>query len=249
MYSFTPIIGDSIPYEDSSKGAVAVAGMDYINSSPMKVAKQKTSAKTRRVSKPDIFDKFAVDTVVVDQETAAYEAAAADERNSFPYRAEATLLGNTSLRPDMPVFLDGIGEPYSGYWTVLEATHIFEEKTRGVHTYTTEVVVGTDSLGEADVWTDGKRVQYPAAPFSRIVDPTIKNTQKRANITLAGNSYKLPKQVRGPFTRTENKPAPNTKVANTAPVWKSDNADLVRPDKKSTTPYHVVSRLQKKGLR
>ena len=248
MQSFEPIVGDSVPYEDAIKGAVAVSGMDYINDTPLTRTEKSLKMKTRKVSKPEMFDIFSTSTVIVDHETASYEAKAAEDRNSFPYRATAVVKGFSEARPDMPVFLDGIGEPYSGYWTVLEVTHCFEEKTRGAHTYTTTLVVGTDSLGDADVWTDGKRIDSPSSTKTRVINPKVVSSQKPAKITLAGNSLSVPKQVRGSFSRTENKAVPSKGITTTAPVWKSALPTVVKPDKKSTTPYHVVSRLQKKGL-
>lgn len=247
MYSFKPLIGESIPYEDALKGAVAVSGMDYVNNEPIKNVQQTRNKKTRKLAKPEIFDVFATSVVVTDQETARHEAKAAEDRNVFPYRAEAVLMGDPTIRPDMPIFLDGLGEPYTGYWTVLKVTHSFEEKTRGTHLFTTTVVVGTDSLGDADTWVDGTVVSQPVKSGVRVVTPTVKKTQKKSVSSLTGDSFKVPRQSRGAFTVTETRDAPKSAFQSKPAAWKSNMKTLVEPDKSPSRPYHVVSRLKKAG--
>jgi phage protein D len=249
MYEFTPFIGESLRYEDAEKGAVSVSGMDSVNNETLSFTKQDRNRTTRQISNPDLFDRFATNVVVVDYETAKHEAAAADERNSFPYRAEAVLIGDSTVRPDMPLFLDGLGQTYSGYWTALEVCHKFVEESRGVHTYTTVVTVGTDSLGDSKEWYDGAAVQYPTASAAEVVTPAIKMTQKKPKVELTGPSIALPRQVKGPFVRTENRLSSDPKSASkAAPAWKSNMKTLIEPDKASPTPYYVTSRLQKRGI-
>ena len=247
MYSFKPLIGESIPYEDSLKGAVAVSGMDYINDEPIKNVNQTRNKKTRKLAKPEIFDIFATSVVITDQETARHEAKAAEDRNSFPYRAEAVLMGDPTIRPDMPIFLDGIGDPYTGYWTVLKVTHSFEEKTRGTHLFTTKVVVGTDSLGDSSVWVDGSAISAPLNSEIRLVNPTIKKTQKKPTTSLRGDTFKVPRQSRGSFTVAETRKAPKSAFESKPVTWKSNMKSLVEPDKSPARPYHVVTRLKKAG--
>lgn len=96
----------------------------------------------------------------------------------FPYRAEVEVLGNTELKPMMPVYLEGLGRDYSGYWIVLETTHII---TNAV--YTTKMTVGVDSLGTANVWKDGVDLTITPTPELRTIVPNeIKSNSKPATV-------------------------------------------------------------------
>jgi hypothetical protein len=67
------------------------------------------------------------------------------ETKRYAYRAKATLVGHASVRPYDPIYLDGLPNGMSGYWTVLSVTHIFNGS---VGKYMMEVEVGTDILGD-----------------------------------------------------------------------------------------------------
>jgi hypothetical protein len=248
IYKFSPIVGETISFDGTAKAAIAVAGVDRVNKSPMRIAKQKANKKTRRITTPEFFDIFATNVVATDHETAQFEARAADDRNSFPYRAEVEVIGTTSVRPGMPVYLEGVGTPYTGYWTVLSVTHRFIEKERHRHLYTTEMVVGSDSLGRAGSWTDNKTIVAPTETPVRTVIPNVRQTVRKPSTLLANGQSRLPKKVKTPFGTTVNRSAPPSKI-NAAPVtWKSDTKKAVSTDRGPSRSYHVVARLQKKGL-
>lgn len=66
----------------------------------------------------------------------------------YAYRASATLVGEASIRPYDPIYLDGLPNGLSGYWTVLSAKHIFGGMPLN---YSLHVELGTDVLGDVDV--------------------------------------------------------------------------------------------------
>lgn len=67
------------------------------------------------------------------------------DTNRYQYRATAVLVGNALVKPYEAIYLDGLPNGMSGYWTVLSVTHIFG----GVPSpYMMELVLGTDTLGE-----------------------------------------------------------------------------------------------------
>lgn len=65
----------------------------------------------------------------------------------YAYRAKAVLVGNVLVKPYEPVYLDGLPNGMSGYWTVLSATHIFGGAQAR---YMLEVELGTDLLGDTN---------------------------------------------------------------------------------------------------
>lgn len=65
----------------------------------------------------------------------------------YAYRMKIEAVGNASLRPYDPVYLDGLPNGLSGYWTVLAVTHVFGGKDSE---YKMVLEVGTDTLGDVD---------------------------------------------------------------------------------------------------
>jgi len=105
----------------------------------------------------------------------------------FPYRAQVEVLGNTELKPTMPIYLEGLSTDYSGYWIVLETEHLI---TNAV--YTTKLTAGIDSLGSANVWTDGVSLETPPNPELRTIIPSeIRSSTKPEtilNVAKVGNN-------------------------------------------------------------
>lgn len=167
IYSFKPIVGETLSFDEGAKSATAVSGIDIFNNeSVFKVAKQKKEVSLRKQRQDDFFDRFQSSTVAPDYVSAVYEAEAADVLTMFPYRAEVEVLGNTALKPDMPIYLDGVGPDYTGYWIILEAEHLIENLI-----YTTKLTVGLDSLGIANTWKDGRSLTIPPSPEKRTIIP------------------------------------------------------------------------------
>lgn len=65
----------------------------------------------------------------------------------YAYRAKVVTIGNASVRPYDPIYLDGLPNGMSGYWTVLSVVHVFGGKDSP---YKMEMEVGTDRLGDTD---------------------------------------------------------------------------------------------------
>jgi len=228
LYSFKPIISELMTYDGNTKAAVAVSGVDVLASVPLTVTQQVRNKKTRKKQQLEFIDKFATDTVALDQTVAKFEAEAAENRNYFPYRAEAEVLGNPNLRPDMAVYLNGVGQPYSGYWIILEAEHNIIEQERNMFVYTTTLKLGADSLGASDTWTDSQTINIPASKPQRTVIPNVKQTKVRPVTALASPKRITNQASKSSFGTIENraKQASTTSRANTPVTWKSKTSSL-----------------------
>lgn len=85
---------------------------------------------------------YEVSTSLTDSKFIANDLA---DTNRYQYRASAVLVGNCLVKPYEAIYLDGLPNGMSGYWTVLSVTHIFG----GVPSpYMMELELGTDTLGE-----------------------------------------------------------------------------------------------------
>lgn len=228
LYSFKPIISESMTYDGETKAAVAVTGVDILAGVPLTVTQQIRNKKTRTKQQLEFFDKFSTSTVALDQTVAKFEAEAAENRNYFPYRAEAEVLGNPNLRPDMPIYLNGVGQPYSGYWIILEAEHKIIEEGKSLFLYTTTLKLGADSLGASGVWTDSKTINIPASKPQRTIIPNVKQTKTKPVTALVSPKRVTNQASKSSFGTIENraKTASTTARANTPVVWKSKTSSL-----------------------
>jgi hypothetical protein len=228
VYSFEPIISESIAYDGAWKSAVAVSGVDTFSGEVMSVAQQIRNKKTRGKQQFEFFDSFAVDTVALTSDVAAYEAESAENRNTFPYRATAEVLGSIDVRPDMPIHITGVDAPYNGYWVVLSAEHIIVEEQRNVFKYTTIVELGSDSLGVAQTWTDSQTITAPNAMQKRVVKPNVKQTKVKPKTTLNIKRKNVVDSQKGSFGTINNrsKPAAVRGRATAANTWKSRTRSL-----------------------
>ena len=228
MYSFKPVISESMTYDEGTKAAVAITGVDVLASVPLTVTQQVRNKKTRTKQQLEFFDTFETSVVALDQTVAKFEAEAAENRNYFPYRAEAEVLGNPNLRPDMAVYLNGVGQPYSGYWIILEAEHHIIEVERNLFVYTTTLKVGADSLGSSGTWTDSQTIAIPASKPQRTVIPNVKQTKVKPVTALSSPKRITNQASKSSFGTIENraKQASTTARANTPVVWKSKTSSI-----------------------
>lgn len=91
------------------------------------------------------FQKHQVYDVATSLTESKYIANDLADAKRYQYRARVVLVGNSSVKPYELVYLDGLPNGLSGYWTVLSVKHIFG----GVPAdYTMELEVGTDKLGD-----------------------------------------------------------------------------------------------------
>ncbi|MEI8129540.1 MAG: hypothetical protein WCG95_08000, partial [bacterium] len=199
IYSFTPLIGDAIPYQDAKKSSVAIGGVNRESAVDHVNTNQKSITTTRGKSRPAIFDTYQTNVVAPTFDIAKYESNAADERNRYAYRGTITIMGNPSILPDAPIYLDGIGTSYSGFWTVLSTEHYVKQEV-----YTTTLEVGTDSLGIAGKWTDNKNITAPSQSVKRVVTPGLrqKNLAPKTKLKKIGSNVK--KGAVSPVSKTKN---------------------------------------------
>lgn len=66
----------------------------------------------------------------------------------YQHRASVTVVGNADIRPYDPIYLDGLPNGMSGYWTVLSVVHIFGGLLAN---YMLQLEVGTDVIGETNI--------------------------------------------------------------------------------------------------
>lgn len=202
LYSFQPLIGETIEYDGDMKAAVAISGVDRFSKAPMAQTKQKRNKTTKAKRQDEFFDRFNSLVVAPNSQIATYEADAAEARNSFPYRGMATILGDSTVRPNMPVYLDGLGSTYSGYWTVLSAEHVITETERNVSTYVTNIVIGTDSLGS----TVGAGSARPSATPKRLIKPGVASRAVKASRPVIKKSLRVSNNKnKGSFGKINNR--------------------------------------------
>jgi len=247
IYSFEPIIGESVPYETSFKAAVAISGVHQQSVSPMSITQQKRNKKTKTKQQTEFFDRFATHVVAPTNEIAQYEAQAAEDRNTFPYRGEVKVLGEPNLRPNMPVYLEGIGGEYSGYWVILSAEHQITTPQRNMQQYVTVLTVGTDSLGSASSWTDNQVVKSPDYKPKRKVIPSVRQTNKKAKTKIVKPNNRTTPASKGSFGKIKNR-VKVTSVKNLPPTWKSGSPSLSSAAPTVSTSA-VVSARHKKAVK
>jgi phage protein D len=229
IYSFKPVIGEAIPFSDAKKTTVAVGGVDRKSSVDHVNTNQTAIKTTRSKSTAPTFDSYHTGVVAPTYKIAKYESTAADERNRYAYRGEVVIPGNPTLLPDAPIYLDGIGNTYSGYWTVLSVQNYVNKEV-----YTTTLEVGTDSLGLAAKWTDNKDVLYPEQSIKRVVTPGIRqvNIAPKTQLKRTGPSIKkgasIPHSVVKNVSKVQSKVAPSYKWVGTSGNLKQATI----PDKK-----------------
>jgi len=245
LYSFNLILSESYKYTDGYKSAVQFGGVDAYTGVASIATNIKRPTTTRVTAETELFDSFATSTVSPNQTVAFYEAAAADERNRFPYRARIQVLGTPNLNPDKPVFLSGIGDVYSGYWMVLSSQHKVIETSPNVFQYTTYLEVGTDSLGAIRKF-NAPDLSSPKGIKYRKITPNKRNIPVKHNTVLSKGTgtYKNTNLTqitnRAPIS-TDAKGVPHSYVADKG---KNTNSDT---DVKNRTAT-VITRLRGKGI-
>ena len=248
LYSFEAVISESMPYDGAWKSAVAVSGVDTNSSQPVSITQQVRGKKTRSKGQFEFFDSFDVETVALSSEVATYEAEAAENRNSFPYRAKAEVLGSVELRPDMPIHITGVNAPYNGYWVILSTEHRIVEEQRNVFKYTTLLELGSDSLGIAQTWTDSKTITTPNKKTKRVIKPNVKQTKVKPVTKLNVKRKRVVDTNKGSFGIINNRPKPSAvKGRSTAAnTWKSKTRSLNTVIAAKKKGVSVTNRLAKR---
>ena len=222
IYSFEPVIGESLPYGDEEKSAAAISGLDRGTISPIAHTTALRNKKTSAQSQIEFFDRFDTHVVANNVGVAQYEAQAAEDRASFPYRAYVEVKGDHQLHPNMPIFLEGVGSEYETFWVVLSTEHVVKETSRNMYTYVTRLTVGTDALGVANVWTDNKQVIAPAAIATRAIIPGATQTVVVPATKLINAGSSVAPQLTGAFGTLKNRTGSSTP----GPTWATSTPSL-----------------------
>jgi phage protein D len=248
LYSFQPLIGETIEYDGDMKSAVAVSGVDRFSKAPMSQTKQRRNKTTKVKRQDEFFDRFNSLVVAPNSQIATYEADAAEARNSFPYRGMATIIGDSTIRPNMPVYLEGVGPTYSGYWTVLSAEHVITETERNVPTYVTNIVIGTDSLGSANGLTGVGA--SPSTRPKRLIKPGAASTRTAVSRPIIKKSLRLNNSTnKGSFGKINNRQKVTAKTKQPS-VWVADKKTtrVTFTPKKIKSPT-VANRVRSRAVR
>lgn len=226
LYSFNLTLGESMQYMDAYKSAAQVGGVypapTVVNGSPVMnlVTNQVRPNTIRQDSNTELFDSFATETVAPSYQIAYYEAQAIDENNRFPYRATVKVFGTPNVRPDKPVFITGLGIEYSGYWIVLSARHEINETSPNIMTYNTILEIGTDSLGQAQVF-DNQAVFTPDELSTRQLDGTRSVPSTGSSIVSVSG---INNNSNIGFPETNNRTQPTVVSSAKAFIWKASNS-------------------------
>lgn len=235
IYSFTPMTGENLPLGDESKHSVTISGLDNPSTTEMSQTKQKRNLKTRAITSDEFFDRYDTHVVAPDIATAKYEAEAADARAAFPYRAVVEVMGSCQLRPDLPVYLDGLDDYYSGFWTILSTEHKIVEKVRNAYIYTTTMTVGSDSLGAAVTWTDNQLILKPSATPTRNLTAGGKQSVTVPKTVLQTTSPNSGPQTTGKYSDITTRPK-SSALSGSKWVTQTPNLSPEAPGSSSTIP-------------
>lgn len=218
LYSFNLTLSESAQFVDAYKSAVQVGGVTPQTYKANLVTNQNRPETIRDTSSPELFDSFATNIVAPSYDIAYYEAVALDEKNRFPYRATIKVLGTPTIGPDKPIYLDGLGTDYSGYWIVLSARHEVVETGPNVYQYLTHLEVGADSLGQARV-ADNQFTFEPNPVKIRDLTVGVRDVPTNTDSVIAVNGGASPSNIG--LGETNNRAQPASSSTSRAYVWKS----------------------------
>lgn len=222
MYSFKALVGETLSHQGADKSATSVAGVDPRTGVKFNYSRPNRSDTTRMISQPEFFDKHAVKTVANSFQTAVYESTAIDDKSVFPYAAHVEVLGTASLRPGMPIHIDGVGAEYSGYWTILTAEHEIVEESLNVHRYTTQLFIGADSLGNI------VKSDVPITPSLnkvRRIIPNIRNTVVKPNNVINNKALNVKTITTASLVNRKNRSNISGPTVSQS-TWVSDKGNL-----------------------
>jgi len=135
------------------------------------------------------FVRHSVGEVVNTITEARQVAADISNEHKYIHRAMVKVVGTPNIRPYDPIYLDGLPNGMSGYWTVLSVQHVF-----GAHDllYYLNLEVGTDTLG--DVNPNAAYTSTNRNIVSELANQSIVPGQtKLINTALAINGTTTPK--------------------------------------------------------
>jgi hypothetical protein len=240
LYSFKPIVGETLGHHGADKYATSIAGVDPITGSYFKYTTQRRTPSTRQISHPEMFDKHDTSVVANNFTTAVSEANTAEIKSSFAYMAEAEIMGDSSLRPGMPIHFANVGKEYSGYWTILSIEHDVKEESHNRHIYTTKLVVGSDSLG------DVKNAMVPSVPDNRAIrhiKPNTRNTRKKVTTEVYWSGLNVRQPDQFALVNRTNRANSGSKTLLKS-RWVSRDGNLISPDLPPQKPSFILEKIR-----
>jgi hypothetical protein len=93
------------------------------------------------------FKKHHINETASNFTEAAQIAEGYNQAHKWQHRAKVVVVGSPHIRPYDPIYLDGLPNNMSGYWTVLSVKHVFGGRPAN---YMIELEVGTDIIGDVD---------------------------------------------------------------------------------------------------
>ena len=150
---FDPMLSEQAPEVSGSNVERVISGIDSSGSN-VNVSNKKTYKKyeitdsTSPHVKEDfspVFSKIVTDEVIRGHSHAKSVVESLGNNEAYRYRASAVLAGDVNVKPYTAVYLDGVPNGMSGYWTVMSVVHKFGDST----SYVLEVTLGTDTLGDS----------------------------------------------------------------------------------------------------
>lgn len=110
----------------------------------MKPSLSKVTTSTAPKAK---FKSFQVHEVATSLSESKYIASDLADARRYAYRATAVLVGNVNVKTYEPIYIDGLPNGLTTYWTVLKVTHLFGGT---VGNYMLEVELGADVLNDTN---------------------------------------------------------------------------------------------------
>ena len=146
------------------------------------------------------------------------------ENHRYAHRATALVVGTSTIRPFDPVYIDGVPNGLSGYWTVLEVKHVFGGS---IAPYMLELELGTDTIGD--------------------VNPNAKYTSEERNINneLAGKDLSSSESVLASHALKVNAHSFAVKKPVVSPRVSKPVSQYIDP---SANPYHHTSTTPDYGI-
>jgi hypothetical protein len=240
IYNFKPIISETIKHLGFKKAATSVAGVDPIANGLYKITTQTSFSPSRQFSNQEFFDDHDTHAVANTYEVAKYLADASDEYSRFPYAASVETIGQTSLRPCLPVYLKNIGPEYSGYWTVLSVTHTIVEENLNQQIYTCDIKVASDSLGRA---SDPRIPKVPANNPTRHITPNQVNRNLKPKTIMYLPAITAKRYQQTEFVKRINRASQTGPFVETS-RWGSTHRDLNHKIVDERMPQAVWAKLR-----
>lgn len=162
------------------------------------------------------FKKHHVYEVATSIEDSKHIAQDYSNSHRYQHRASVSVVGHPDVRPYDPIYLDGLPNGLSGYWTVLSVTHVFGKRPAD---YMLEMEVGTDYIGD--------------------VNPDAATTAAKRDIQgeLSGQSLAISESRLADYVSSPNGSVIGGAVTTTAPTSIGTPSNVAVPEIDGITPF------------